>query len=190
MHKKLDALIVEVQGGIEVVLQALLTAPRSSEGTQELKPISLGDLDQERKVILEWFLRQLDCKTGVSSGSKLNGFQQRVLLECSPDLLTRVSTVHFVFFREYVKLLMAKAEELDQYSVQNIISSSSQASAITTVGSSKDLVGSRSGEYDLLVNHFRKLTQSGEHVRDVCVSLLKSKTVSYTHLTLPTIYSV
>ena len=184
VHKKLSGLVLEAKGGVEVVLHSLLTAPGDSDSTKEvLAATSPEHFDVERRVILDWVFKQLICKAGpktsLQGGSKLNHFQQKLFQECSPKLLARVSTVHFNFFQEYVQLLMTKAEELDQFSLQNIISSHIPAHVTDQKGTKeatnlKD-VQQKGDDSDLLIDHFRTLTQSGPQAKEVCISLLKSK---------------
>lgn len=178
MHEKLGGLVLEAKGeGMEVVLHSLLiTLDKAKAVQKELAPISVEELEDERRVVLEWLLKQLKCKSGtkVSSGSKLNSFQQRLFLECSPALLAQVSTVHLTFFQEYVHLLMAKAEELDQYSLPNIISSYSQTLTSDHVGT-RGALEDKGDESELIIRHFTQLARSGEPAREVCMSLLKSK---------------
>ena len=176
VHKKLSSLVHETKGGLDVVLHSLLISPDGrSEGAQEVKPTTLED---DRRLILDWVLQELNSKTGVSLGSKLNSFQQRLLADCSPDLLASVSSIHLSFFSEYIKLLMGKAEEIEQSRIHNIIDHNPEipeptpmeTDCNTTMDTAKE-----SRDCELLLNHFRKLTRSREQAKEVCVTLLKSK---------------
>ena len=179
VHKKLSSLVHETNGGLDVVLHSLLISPGGkSEGAQEMKPTSLEILEDDRGVILDWLLKELNSKTGVSLGSKLNSFQQRLLAECSPDLLASVSAIHLSFFREYIKLLMGKAEEIEQSRLHNIINHNPKIPEPTPMetdcNSTIDTM-KESGDCELLLDHFRRLTRSGGQAKEVCVTLLKSK---------------
>lgn len=181
VHKKLSGLVQETKGGMEVVLHSLLMAPGNSDSIQKvLAATSVEHLDVERRVILDWVLKQLTSKCGSKTsvgGSKLNSFQCKLFEECPPKLLARVSTVHFTFFQEYLQLLMTKAEELDQSSLQNIVSSHIPAPMRDqkgTKGATK-VVEEKGDGFDLLIDHFKTLAQSGHQAKEVCVSLLKSK---------------
>lgn len=182
VHKKLSSLVHETKGGLDVVLHSLLISPGGkSEGAQEMKPTTLEILEDDSRVILDWLLQELSSRAGVSLGSKLSSFQQRLLAECSPDLLASVSSIHLLFFREYIKLLMGKAEEIERSRLHSIIIKHNPEipeptpmetdldcnSAIDTMKESRDC--------KLLLDHFRKLTRSGVQAKEVCVTLLKSK---------------
>ena len=183
VHKKLSGLVLEAKGGIEVVLHSLLAATGDSDSTKKVPAAtSFEDLDVERRVILDWIFKQLTCKAGSKTsvgGSKLNSFQQKLFQECPPRLLARVSAVHFTFFQEYVQLLMTKAEELDQFSLQNIVSSHIPARVTYQKGTKGATnlkeVQENGDDFDHLIDHFRMLAQSGPQAKEVCMSLLKSK---------------
>ena len=174
INDKLTSLVHETKGGLDVILHSLLISPRDkSEGVQEMKLTSLED---DKRVILDWLLRELSSKTGISFGSKLNSLQQRLLKECSPSLLASVSSIHLSFFTEYIKLLMAKAEEIEQSRLHDMINRNPKVPEPTPMETdcSKDFIKGRS-DCELLLDHFRKLTQSGGQAKEVCTSLLKSK---------------
>ena len=174
IHKKLSSLVHETKGGLDVVLHSLLiSSGGKSEGALEMKPIAHEVLEDDRRVILDWILQELNSKTGISFGSKLNSFQQTLLKECSPNLLASVSSVHLSFFREYIKLLMAKAEEIEQYRMHDIIDRNPEVPELTPM--EIDCSTKESSDCELLLDHFRKVTRSGGQAKEVCVSLLKSK---------------
>ena len=196
IHKKLHGLTLEAKGGIKVVLQSLLTAPGATNTPKSLAPISPELLERERRVILDWLLKQLretsKDKATSSCLSKVTGFQERLLLECSPTLLANVSTVHSTFLTEYIQLLLTKAEELDRCSVYRAISLNTfdrGAEQGITVGVTSGSLATKKDHttttttstekekcnYDVLVHHFKTLAKSGQHAKEVCVTLLKSK---------------
>lgn len=197
---------------MEILLQSLLTAPGNTEATKGhmlLVPGSPKEMDKERIVVLEWIFKQLKNKDGMeSSSTKLNKFQLKMLLECSPKLLTSISTIYSAFFTEYVQLLMTRVEEIEQRSVQSITKLSTREPGTdsmardnvtgTYTNAKKETEKGRlsiqepgtnsmesgnitggiekgSADFDLLVEHFKTLTQSSKHAKEVCVSLLKSK---------------
>lgn len=185
VHKKLQSLVHETKGGLDVMLHSLLISPggESEEGALDLKvkPTTLEALEDDRRVILDWLLQELNSKSGVSLGSKLNCFQCRLFKECSPNLLASVSMVHSLFFTEYIKLLMGKAEEIEQSTFHNIINRAPEIPEPTPMetdcNTTLDLPKG-SSDSQLLLDHFRRLTRSGgqdsKH-KEICVALLKSK---------------
>ena len=183
VHKKLQSLVHETKGGLDVVLHSLLLSPdgKSEEGALEVKQTTLEALEDDRKIILDWLLQELNSKLGESLGSKLNCFQRRLFAECSPDLLATVSLVHSSFFTEYIKLLMGKAEEIEQSTFHNIINHNPEAPEPTPMetdcNTTLDLPKG-SSDCKLLLDHFRKLTRSrgqDNNYKEICVALLKSK---------------
>jgi hypothetical protein len=186
VHKKLHSLVHETRGGLDVVLHSLLISPGGKgEGALEMKSTTLEALEDDRRVILDWLFQELNSKSGVSLGSTLNCFQCRLFAECSPDLLASVSSVHSSFFTEYIKLLMAKAEEIEQSSWHNIINYNPEAPEPTPMETDCDTaiesdVAKGSSDCKLLLDHFRKLTRSrgqgnNNNYKEICVTLLKSK---------------
>lgn len=179
VHKKLSSLVHETKGGLDVVLHSLLISPggKLTQGAVEEKPTALED---DRRVILDWLLQELNSKPGVSLGQKLNCFQEKLLAECSPDLLASVSSTHPAFFREYIKLLMQKAEEIEQSRIHNIINHNPKipnpAPMETDCNTSIDSL-KEGGDCELLLDHFRKLTRSEGRAKykEICVALLKTK---------------
>lgn len=142
---------------------------------------SLENFDKEREVILSWLLDQLQSTSSTTgqqeSAAKLNRFQQKLFHDISPHLLTRVSNVHLTFLREYIRILMSKAEELNRKSMGDIIRSSLQDTGMDTddTDSRGGCDEEESGDLDVLLNHFKRLAQSGEAAKAACVSILKSK---------------
>lgn len=187
VHKKLSSLVHETKGGLDVVLHSLLVSPEpdgKGEGAPAMKPTTLEILDDDRRVVLDWILQELNCKTGVSPGSKLNSFQHRLLSECSPGLLANISSIHLSFFREYIKLLMGKAEEIEQSRIHNTINhhnpniTAEPTPMETDCNATTVALAKGSSDCELLLDHFRKLTRSGGQAsnhRELCVALLKAK---------------
>lgn len=180
IHKRLEA-VAQLDNGLDIILYTLLPTPNENGGTDPRGQRCSAPQNTAQEAILEWVLLKLGTACADASPPQDSAaFAHKLLQQTSPRLLAQVSSIHFKFFKAHTKFLVSEVEKLERVDPETLASKETVAEGVMIIDprepekSSSSLRRSNCKE-NIIASHFIQLALSGEHVKDVCLSLLKSK---------------
>ena len=144
----------------EIILLVLLYSPAADKESVPDEGDGPGaSVDPVKNAVLEWLMKEIRnvtvTRAAVQEPSKLT----KVLWNQDPTLLGQVSSQQLTFFKEHIKYLVHEVESL-------------QAENSTT---SVNSIAAQEVKYRWIRSHFLALALSGNSVREVCISLVRSR---------------
>lgn len=176
IHQRLDAFVAEVDNGLEVILHVLLLHQSGEKSAW--------------KFVLEWIvLRLTRAPTSLHQSDSALFSAEMFWKGTSPVLLAQVSGAHFKFFKLHTKFLVSEVEKLEQVDVETLVliskapaNKETKTDDMIVIDAEEPMdtneLESKTSDVDtvrMVTSHFIQLAKTGEHVKDVCLSLLKSK---------------
>ena len=140
----------------EIILLVLLYSPAADKETVPDGPGA--SVDPVKNAVLEWLMKEIRNVTVTRSAVQEPSKLTKVLWNQDPTLLGQVSSQQLTFFKEHIKYLVHEVESL-------------QAENSTSVNS----IAAQEVKYRWIRSHFLALALSGDSVREVCISLVKSR---------------
>ena len=151
----------------EVILLSLICSMES-----ERHHPSMDHHIDTQAAILAWLLQELSTPHPTGHAPALQAKPSAAtctgkLWKQSPKLLAQVSKHHLEFFKVHIKYLVMKMEQLEMEFCQ-----------VKTPGMAVSNCLTVEEEFEEVVAHFHQLVLSGDNVKEVCISLVKSKALS------------
>ena len=194
VHKRLQE-FAQLDNGLDIILHILLQETSES-----------GSQCAAQQAVLEWVLLKLGAlptnAPSRSDSSSDSAFAHKLWLQTSPKLLAKVSSIHFKFFKEHIKFLVSEVKKLlcidPETLFKNIQATTEEnvsegviiVDAEEPTRSKCTAISKESTIETLTAEHFIQLALTGEHVKDVCLSLLKSKVLLHKTEEIPSMSAV